>query len=183
PISSTCGRGISGSCATINANCDLQSRVVAERPLRQPRAEPREIVELKQIRAVRPELASAVDMQVALVNMQRRVQARVPLPWIQAESEWLRTQQAAGRPLVRFTDIPLDWTDFRLTLRQTADILRRHDALEAADHLAIVALGRDGHALEPLVTHWYEATSGVDGGDAGKRLPAGSPGSLDQVLV
>jgi len=35
-------------------------------------------------------------MQLALVDMQRRVQGRVPLPWIRW-IEWLRSQQAAGR--------------------------------------------------------------------------------------
>src|SRR4029077_4918841 len=92
-----------------------------------------------------------------------RVQSRVPLPWIQVDNEWVGAQRAAGRPIVRFAYIPLDWTDFRLTRRQTADILRRHDALEAADHAAIVQLGRDGHALEPLVTRWDEGASGGRG--------------------
>ena len=95
-------------------------------PPRTPRAEPREVVELKQLKTAQPDLAGAVDMQLALVDMQRRVQSRVPLPWIQVDTEWLRAQRAAGRPIVRFADIPLEWTDFRLTLRQTADILRRH---------------------------------------------------------
>jgi FdhE protein len=152
-------------------------------PPRPRRAEPREVVELKQLKAAQPELADAVDMQVALVDVQRRVQSRVPLPWIQVDSEWMRKQQAAGRPIVRFTDIPLDWTDFRLTFRQTADILRRHDALEAPDHAAIVKLGRDGHTLEPLVTRWYAASSGVDGGQSTDRLPKGAPASLEQVLI
>jgi hypothetical protein len=152
---------------------------VPERPARPTRAEPREIVELKQLKTAQPELASAVDMQMALVEMQRRVQARVPLPWIQAADEWLRAQQAAGRPLVRFHDIPLDWTDFRLTFRQTADILRRFEALEAPDHQRIVALAREGHALEPIVEQWYLETSGVDGPAPQGARPAG----LDQVLV
>ena len=89
-------------------------------PPRAARSEPREVVELKQLKTAQPDLASAVDMQLALVDMQRRVQSRVPLPWIQVDNEWVRTQRAAGRPIVRFADIPLDWTDFRLTLRQTA---------------------------------------------------------------
>jgi hypothetical protein len=156
---------------------------VPTQPQRAPRAEPREVVELKQLKAAQPELASAVDMQLALVDMQRRVQSRVPLPWIQIDSEWVRKQHAAGRPIVRFTDIPLEWSDFRLTFRQTTDILHRHDALEAADHRAIVALGRDGHTLEPIVTRWYAATSGVDGTDSGERLPPDAPAGLDQVLV
>ena len=134
-------------------------------------------MELRQIKAAQPELASAVDMQLALVEMQRRVQSRVPLPWMSAEDAWLREQQAAGRALIRFGDIPLDWTDFRLTLRQTADILRRFDALEPADHAAIISLAREGNALEPIVSQWYMATSG-----AGGEKPDGPPG-LEQVLV
>jgi len=157
---------------------------VSDRPPRPPRAETREIVELKQLKAAQPELASAVDMQIALVDMQRRVQSRVPLPWIQVDPDWQEKQHAAGRPLVRFKDIPLEWSDFRLTFRQTADILQRFDALERDDYDRIVALGRDGNALEPAVAVWYDATSGVEAGsDPRGRAPSDAPASLDQVLV
>jgi len=143
------------------------------------------MVELRQLKLDQPELASAVDLQLALVDMQRRVQARVPLPWIQVDPAWLEAQQAAGRPIVRFGDIPLDWTDFRLTFRQTADILYRFEAIERDDHDRIVALGRDGHALEPLVAAWYTATSGIDGRSATPQsgLPDDVPAGLDQVLL
>jgi FdhE protein len=156
---------------------------VPDRPPRPPRAEPREVVELKNLRTTQPELATAVDMQLALVEMQRRVQSRVPLPWIQADPEWLRAQQVAGRPLVRFSDIPLEWSDFRLTFRQTADILRRFDALESGDYEKIVALAREANALEPVVTNWYAATSGIDGANPRDRIPSDAPATLDQVLV
>jgi FdhE protein len=156
---------------------------VHDRPERAPRARPRDVTELAELKIAQPELASAVDMQLALVDMQRRVQARVPLPWIRVDPEWLAAQQRSGRPVVRFSDIPLDWTDFRLTLRKTADILHRHDALERADHEQIVALTRDGHALEPVVSQWYAATSGAEGADPRERTPPGFPPSLDQVLV
>jgi FdhE protein len=116
--------------------------------------------------------------------MQRRVQGRVPLPWIQVNPEWMRAQQVAGRPLVRFADIPLEWSDFRLTFRQTADILQRFEALERADYQKIVAMGRDGNTLEPLVRQWYEASSGVDGTvDPRSRVPTDAPASIEQVLV
>jgi ribosomal protein L40E len=151
---------------------------VSERPPRPARAETREVVELKQLKTTQPDLASAVDMQLALVEMQRRVQSRVPLPWISADDAWLAAQEKAGRALVRFGDIPLDWTDFRLTFRQTADILLRFDALERSDHQAIVALARDGNALEPMVAQWYVATSGTN-----EPRPSGAPASLDHVLV
>jgi len=157
---------------------------VSERPPRPQRAETREVIELKQLKAAQPELASAVDMQIALVDMQRRVQSRVPLPWIQVDPDWQKAQQTAGRPLVRFKDIPLEWSDFRLTFRQTADILQRFDALERPDYDRIVALGRDGNALEPAVVAWYDATSGVEpGSDPRSRAASDAPAGLDQVLV
>lgn len=156
---------------------------MVDRPPRAPRSEPREIAELKQLKTAQPELAVAVDMQVALLDVQRRVQARVPLPWIQPDPEWLQRQQAGGRPVVRFADIPLEWTDFRLTFRQTAEILRRFEALEPGDYDAIMAIGRDGNALEPLVSRWYDATAGTGDADPRDRVPEGAPASLDQVLV
>ncbi|HXD74128.1 MAG TPA: formate dehydrogenase accessory protein FdhE [Vicinamibacterales bacterium] len=149
-----------------------------DRPLRPPRAETREVIALKELKAAQPDLATAVDMQIALVDMQRRMQSRVPLPWISADDEWLQQQEKRGRALVRFGDIPLDWTDFRLIFRQTADVLLRFDALEAADHGAIVALAREGNALEPVVEQWYAATSG-----AVSERPDGLPPSIDHVLV
>jgi formate dehydrogenase formation protein len=124
-------------------------------------------------------------MQIALVEMQRRVQSRVPLPWIQVDPEWPKKQLAAGRPLVRFRDIPIEWTDFRLTFRQTADILQRYEALERADYDTIVTIGRDERqALELVVATWYDTTAGVAAEHAiAERLPAGAPASLEQVLL
>ena len=157
--------------------------VVSERPPRPARAEPREIVELKQLKAGNPELGDAVDLQVALVEVQRRVQSRVPLPRLQPDNAWLASQQDAGRPAVRFGDIPLDWSDFRLTLRQTGDILFRFRHIERADHEHVQALTREGNALEPLVSNWYDATSGVEPPPAPDRLPPGVPESLDVLLL
>lgn len=154
-----------------------------EKPARPPRAEPREILELKQIKIAQPELASAVDMQVALVEMQRRVQGRVPLPWIQPDPAWVAAQQQAGRPLVRFQDIPLEWSDFRLTFRQTADILVRFDALERPDYNTIVSMGRDGDTLQPIVGQWYAVSSGLSDSESLARMPPDAPASLEQVLV
>ncbi len=122
-------------------------------------------------------------MQVALVEVQRRIQARVPLPRIQPDPAWLATQQQAGRPAVHFSDIPLDWSDFRLALRQTADVLYRFQTLERQDHEQVLALTREGNALEPLVTNWYAATSGVDASPPPPRLPAGAPEMMEHLLL
>src|SRR5262249_6041192 len=184
PFLTSCPPALNSCLFCLPAVLPCTIAAMSERPVRPPRAEAREVVELKQLRAAQPELASAVDMQIALLDVQRRVQSRVPLPWIQMDPEWQRAQQAAGRPLVRFKDIPLEWSDFRLTLRQTADILQRFDARERADHDRIVGFAREGNALEPLVAAWYNATSKVDG-DVGPKssTPPDAPASLDHVLV
>ena len=154
-----------------------------EKTPRPPRAGARGILELKKIKSRQPELASAVDMQVALVEMQRRVQGRVPLPWIQPDPAWVAAQQQAGRPLVRFQDIPLEWSDFRLTFRQTADILVRFDALDRPDYNTIVSMGRDGDALQPILGQWYAVSSGLSDSESLARTPPDAPASLEQVLV
>ncbi len=154
---------------------------VNERPVRPQRPDPREIAELKQLKAAQPDLETAIDMQIELVEVQRRVQARVPLPWIQQDAAWLSAEQREGRPAVRFGDIPLEWSDFRFALRQNADILHRYDALEREGHEQILALSRDGNMLAPAVTRWYGATSRrpePDDADA-PSIPAGT----DHVLV
>src|SRR5687767_13887701 len=51
-----------------------------DKPEKPQRAEPREIVELRQLKEDQPDLAQAIDLQIQLLQMQRRVQSRVPLP-------------------------------------------------------------------------------------------------------
>ena len=117
-------------------------------PRRPPRSEPKEIAELNLVKAGQPELAEAVDLQIELLTLQRRVQARVPLPWFDLEAGWLAARQAQGLPVLLFERIPLEWTDVRLMFRQTADILCRFHAIEAGDqkHLQTVARTGKTHA-------------------------------------
>ena len=162
----------------------IAERATDHRRRARSRAEPREVVELKQLQASQPELASAVDMQLALVEMQRRVQARVPLPWIQADRR-MAPHAAGGRPAdraLRRHPARLDrLSGSRSGRPRTSCAATRRSSRPSTQQ--IVALGRDGNALEPLVTRWYTATSGVDGGDARDRLPADGAAGLDQVLV
>jgi formate dehydrogenase maturation protein FdhE len=157
---------------------------VPEARTRAPRPESKELTELRQLKLRQPELSDAVDLHIALLDLQRRVQARVPMPWVEFSPEWLKRQHEEGKPLLRFEDIPLDWTDFRLVFRQTADVLKRFDALEAADHQAIQAMSRDGHALEPLAVRWFNAAAAPE--RLNEVAPPATPASaeaLDQVLA
>ena len=97
-------------------------------------------------------------MHLELVELYRRVQGRVPLPSIDISSSILKRHAAEARPLLRFEDIPLDLTDLRLLVRQTADILRRHGALDDADYHRVQTLGRDMKLLA-AAGDWYRSVA------------------------
>jgi FdhE protein len=130
----------------------------APRPARAPRSESPEVAELRALRARQPELADAVDMHLELLELQRRIQGRVPLPWLELNAEILAQHQAEGRPVLRFESIPLDLTDLRLMVRQTAEVLRRSGALEEADFQKVQTLGRDMQ-LVSVVGRWYRSAA------------------------
>ena len=130
----------------------------AGRPARPARSDSREALALRAIKEEHPELADAVDTNLELVELYRRVQGRVTLPSLAITAELLQRHAAEGRPLLRFEDIPLDLTDLRLLVRQTADILRRHGAIEDVDYQRVQALGRDMKLLA-AVGDWYRSAA------------------------
>lgn len=130
----------------------------APRPARASRSESPEAAELRALRARQPELADAIDMHLELMAMHRRVLGRVPLPSLELTTEILTRHQAEGRPLLRFESIPLDLTDLRLMVRQTAEVLRRFGTLEEQDFQKIQTLGRDMKLLA-VVGQWYRSTA------------------------
>lgn len=159
---------------------------VPERPTRPGRSEPREIVELRAIKQQHPELADAVNMHMELVELHRRIRGRVPLPSFAFTPDIIARHQTEARPLLRFEEIPLDLTDLRLMVRQTADVLRRYGALEEADHHKVQALGRDMKLLG-TVSDWYRAVAErhalAGTASAQTASPAADEGMVAQVLT
>ena len=113
-------------------------------------------MELRRLKEDNPDLASAVDLQIELLQLQRRVQSRVPLPSIRPR---FRVPQRAAR---RRTDP---------AVRAPADRLER-PAVPAARHgdgdahargargrglQRAEALCRDAERLPDIVRGWYEA--------------------------
>jgi hypothetical protein len=162
----------------------------AARPPRLGRTETREAAELRAIKDRQPELGDAVDMHLELLELHRRIQGRVPLPWFEMTAEMLARHQAEARPLLRFEDIPLELTDLRLMVRQTADVLRRHGALEDADFQKVQALGRD-MTLLAVAGQWYRmraersvnTPAAVGVGAPPPETASADLGMLDQVLT
>lgn len=124
-----------------------------------PRSETREVVELRRLRAEQPALAGAIDFHIELLDMERRVRARVPLPRNYRHVASLTERLAAGQPLLQFDEIPLDWSDFRRLFREAADTLRRHGMMDDGDCQRVHALTRDGDALPPLARWWYNTAA------------------------
>lgn len=154
------------------------------RPPRPARGDSREAVELRAIKERQPELADAADMHLALLELQRRVQSRVPLPWFELSTEIMARHQAEARPLLRFEDIPLELSDLRLVVRQTADVLKRFGAIDDPDFQKVQALGRD-MTLLAVVGQWYRSGAerhvAIGIGTATERPADG--GDVDQVLA
>lgn len=126
-------------------------------------------------------------MHLELLDVQRRIQARIPLPSLDISEASFRSHEAEGRPLLRFEDIPLELTELRLAVRQTADILRRFGALDESDFQKVQALGRDESLLSVLRT-WYRAglerhvAAGVTRGSA-TMASAPESGANDDVFA
>jgi formate dehydrogenase maturation protein FdhE len=141
------------------------------------RSEPREIAELRQLKAEQPDLAAAVDLQIELLQDQRRVQSRVALPAIRLDTEFLNSLLRTG-PILKFDHLKIDWSDVRFLLGAVGRAMRNHDALEETDFRRLETLSRNPAELPALIRGWYEA-AGPDGGTA---LPAEIAG-LEQAVL
>jgi hypothetical protein len=109
----------------------------------------------------------------------------VALPCFELNDEIIRRHAASGEPLLRFQDIRIESSDLRLLVRQIADVLHRHSAIEEADYQRIQTIGRDMNLLE-VAERWYRA--GVKRhavatvGLAGQSEPAEGEEQLDEAF-
>jgi FdhE protein len=120
------------------------------------RSESREIVELRRLKADQPDLAAAIDLQIELLQLHRRVQARLRLPSIRLETDYLDSLLTTG-PILQFDHLIVDWNDVRFLLRATAGAMRTHDALDESDYRRVEALARDADRLPTVIRKWYES--------------------------
>ena len=122
----------------------------------QHRTDPREIAELRRLKEEQPDLASAADLQVELLQVQRRVQSRVPLPSISLEKDYL-SGLLANPPILQFEQLPIDWGEMRYLLRAVASAMRKYDALDESDFRKVEALSRETEHLPRFIRSWYES--------------------------
>jgi FdhE protein len=127
---------------------------VLTRPRSTARPDPREVAELRALAERQPELSAAASLQIALVDAVRRVQTRVSTAAVSLSAEQIASRLASGQPLLDFERLPIEWTDARLLFRQIADILRRHEALDAAAATKLHQIGRTAD-LPELARRWF----------------------------
>ena len=127
-----------------------------DRPAPPQRADSSEIVALRRLREEQPDLASAIDLQIELLQIQRRIQTRVPLPSINLESAALDALLAHGS-ILQFEQLPIEWSDVRFLLRATAQAMQKHDAIDDADVVRVELLCRDATRLPAMIRSWYDA--------------------------
>jgi formate dehydrogenase maturation protein FdhE len=138
--------------------------VPGQRPTGPARPAPPEVVELTRLREEQPDLAPAIDLQLALLALHRRVQGRVPLPSLRLDHAEVRTRAAEGQALLRFDQIPFEYSDVRYLIRETAAAMRRYDALEEEDFRRADAMARDPAPLDPVLEKWFTGSGEVSAG-------------------
>ena len=158
-----------------SSQCYTAPMTQPHRP-RPERADSPELAAFRQLKVAQPELAGAVDMQVELVVMQHRVQARLSTPWLEFDAVWLARQLGEGRPILRFEELPFEWGEFRTLFRQVSEVLRRYDLLEQADLGHVQELIRNGRPTRDDVAVWYEETASRKAG-----RPAAASSQTDAV--
>jgi hypothetical protein len=129
-------------------------------------AEPRDVAALRRLRTTAPDLAPAIDFQLAWLETERRVDARVPLPRTVGADALCQGRLDAGARVLEFDDLVLDWSDVRRLCGQAADLLRRADLLEADAEGRAHACIRDARALPDELRRWYDRDATLDAGVA-----------------
>ncbi len=123
-------------------------------------------------------------MHIELLGLQRRIQGRVPLPPLDFDPNVFQRHQLEGRPVLRFEQIPLDLTDLRLMVRQTADVLHRFDALDAQEFQLVHTLGRGDQLLE-VAGRWYRraaARVAASGAGVAPALPLEPEPEIPEIV-
>jgi FdhE protein len=142
-----------------------------------------EVSELRAIAVAQPALADAVQMQIELIEFARRIQTRVATLPGRRPAASIADRLQRGQRLLEVDDVPFDWPDLRLSLRQVSDILMRYGTVEIADHQALVGLAREGDSLVAVVGAWYGESAAAPADRAPSPLRSGYPAVLDEVLT
>lgn len=125
-----------------------------------PASDPPAIAALRELRESQPDLAPAIDLQIELAQIARRITGRAPLPAL-APADLRQAKIAAGQRVLAYNDFRFEWSDVRFSLRETARALEAAGGLTRDDSAAVAALVRgETPALERCVARWFDGETG-----------------------
>ena len=94
--------------------------------VRVERLDTQEVAALRRVKIAQPDLTAAVEMQIELVALHRRVQGRISTPFLDLDFDDVGRRIAAGTPIVHFEHVPFDWAELRALFRKILDLLSSH---------------------------------------------------------
>jgi hypothetical protein len=97
-----------------------------------------------------------------VLETERRVDARIPLPRIIGQDALCASRLAQGTRMLEFDDLTPDWSDLRRLLAQSADVLQRFQMLDEEPTRRLLALVRDAQALPLALRAWYDCVPEAD---------------------
>jgi len=151
-------------------------RLVSDSPRQVPaRPDSPDVLELKALKARQPELADAVDLQLALLAIHRHIHLRIPVPALDVSEARVVRHLAARRPLLAYGDIPAEPSDLRLVLRQTGEVLATFGLIEPEPLERLQALAREGN-VAGAAEAWFERSC------AGQREVTAADGDTEQAI-
>lgn len=117
---------------------------------------------LRRLRASAPDLAPAIDFQLAWLQTERRIDARVALPRTLGADALCASRLAAATRVLEFDDLVLDWSDVRRLCGQAADLLKRAELLDADVEARAQACLRDARSLPIELRRWFDRDPAYD---------------------
>lgn len=128
--------------------------------------DPPVLTALRELKETQPELAPAVDLQIELAQITRKVSARAPLPAL-APQDARQARLTAGTRVLSFADFRFEWSDVRLALREVCRALAAAGALTPDDTSTISTLVRgETPALESTLAAWFNGNGEAHAGAA-----------------
>lgn len=137
---------------------------------------------LRELVAEHPDLAPAVELQIELSQITRRISARAPLPFL-APPEERQALVSAGRRVLSFPDFRFDWSAVRLAVREVARALEAVGALPREDGAGVERLVRgETPALERCLALWFDDRLDITGVPADTPMADGLHEVLDTAM-
>jgi len=103
-------------------------------------------------------LPQYIELYNRLLEIQFEVKSRISVSEAELSEETIFSQLREGLPLLKFDDLPLDWTLVQNQFRRVIDILAEYITEEMGDAKKIRDLATDVTLLPQVASDWYQGS-------------------------